>query len=588
MSKKTVLVGINAKFIHSSLSIRCLFSCCRQREDQLSLMEFSINDHFHSIMKALYTSRPGVIAFSCYIWNIDLILRLSASLKKAKPELIILLGGPEVSFDPGRLLADHAAIDYIIAGEGEKAFTDFLAYINSDRQEAPDIRGLSYRWDGQVNVDARSETIAELDAIPFPYDDLSKLDNRILYYETSRGCPFNCQYCLSSTISGVRYYTLDRVFSDIRRFAESGVKQVKLVDRTFNCDKKRCVEIMKYIISLNPKTNFHFEIAADLVDEAFLETTAAAPEGLFQFEIGVQSTNPDTLREIRRSMDFASVADHVEKLLALGNVHLHLDLIAGLPFEDYTSFGKSFDDVFALKPHMLQLGFLKLLKGSGLRERATEYRIRYHDAAPYEVISTQWLSYEDILRLKDIEQMLDIYHNSGRFKNALVFLMAAHPGTAFGFFEALSAYWNDNGYFTGAKSSHELYVLLYRFAETVLAGSQSQQQMLAFNEYIKLDWLLHNRYGNMPDLFARYDHGALKEQLNDHLRLMIKTDKRFQVFEGISFKDVMKHVRYEVFRMDVTQTVPDTRDTVVFFIYPQESGSGCPILYSLPLSGIHA
>lgn len=596
MGKKTILVGINAKYIHSNLAIRYLYHYCRQQAADLSIMEFSINDHFHHIMKALYQSGADIIGFSCYIWNIDLIYRLSSSLKKAKPDLTIILGGPEVSFDTCQILAEQAAVDYIIAGEGEQVLSDFLKYAEGSLpgsgkdsgKEPANIRGLTYRTDGRIIVNPPAEAIADLDTIPFPYEDLRLLDNKIIYYETSRGCPFSCQYCLSSTMAGVRYFSLDRVHRDIRYFAENRVKQVKLVDRTFNCDRKRCADIMQYIIGLKPETNFHLEIAADLIDEAFLEAAAAAPDGLFQFEIGVQSTNPETLREIRRSMDLSRISNNVKKLLSLGNAHLHLDLIAGLPFEGYESFKQSFNTVFALKPHMLQLGFLKLLKGSGLRERADRYETRYHESAPYEVISTKWLTYDEVLKLKDIEQLLESYYNSGRYENALAYLMDAYPKPAFGFFEDLSLYWHLNGYFGSAKSSQELYTLLYRFAEVFYRSKQAEVPMTFFNEYIKLDWMLHNRYGNMPDLFKRFEHGEIKEQLNQHIRLMIKTGAPFQAFEHMPFKDALKYIRYEVFRTDVTKPVPTLTDTVVFFVYPADGKSSSPLLFSIPLSALNA
>lgn len=588
MGKKTVLVGINAKYIHSNLAIRYLYHYCRQQSDNLSIMEFSINDNFHHIMKSLYQSGAGIIGFSCYIWNIDLIYRLSNSLKKARPDLTIVLGGPEVSFDTGQILADHAAVDYIIAGEGEQVFSDFLKYMDCSLPDAGSIKGLTYRMDACILVNPPAKAIGNLDVVPFPYEDLSLPDNKIIYYETSRGCPFSCQYCLSSVETGVRYFSMDRVYSDIRCFVENGIKQVKLVDRTFNCDRKRCVDIMQYIIGLKPETNFHLEIAADLIDEAFLETVAAAPKGLFQFEIGVQSMNPETLREIRRSMDFSRVSDNVKKLLALGNAHLHLDLIAGLPFEGYESFKESFNTVFALKPHMLQLGFLKLLKGSGLRERADRYETQYHESAPYEVISTKWLTYGEVLKLKDIEHLLESYYNTGRFGNALAYLMDAYPKPAFGFFEDLALYWDTNGYFNSAKSGQELYTLLYRFAETFFCGKQSEARMTVFNEYIKLDWLLHNRYGNMPDLFKRFEHSEIKEQLHHHIRFMVRTEAHFQAFESMPFKDVLKYIRYEVFLADVTKPLPALAETVVFFVYPTDSKNSGPLLFSIPLSGLKA
>ena len=402
MKNEILLCAINAKYIHSNLAVRYLKKYCETQIEGIDIAEFSINDNISSILKKLCCSDARIYGFSCYIWNISMVLDICSSLKKAKPEAVIILGGPEVSYDAANLLSIYSFINYIVIGEGEAAMIDLLRFLTAGKGNLPDIPGIAYRSGESIAITEPRPDIPDLDALPFPYDSFDGLDNKIIYYETSRGCPFNCQYCLSSTIRGVRYLSMDRVRQDIKSFAAAGIKQVKLVDRTFNCDLDRSMEIMQYIIDINPSANFHFEIAADLIDERFLEIVEKAPDGMFQFEIGVQSTNPKTLSEIKRKMDFDKVSHNVARLLSFKNAHIHLDLIAGLPYEDMESFEKSFNDVYSLKPDMLQLGFLKLLKGSGIRKGCEGYRIQHHDFPPYEVISTAWLSFKELMELKAV------------------------------------------------------------------------------------------------------------------------------------------------------------------------------------------
>lgn len=588
MQKKVVLCAINARYIHSNLAVRYLKKYCESQIKGIDISEFSINDSIYSILKDLYSLDADIYGFSCYIWNIGMVLKLCSSLKKAKPEAVIILGGPEVSYDPAAILAENASADYIVIGEGEETLLELLGCITDGGRSLSEVKGIAYRKGTDIVVTPQRPLIPGLDLLPFPYDSFEGLKNKVVYYETSRGCPFNCQYCLSSTISGVRYLSMDRLQKDIRRFAEAGIKQVKLVDRTFNCDVNRSIEIMQYIIKLNPQTNFHFEIAADLINERFLETVEIAPDGMFQFEIGVQSTNPMTLHEIKRAMDFGKVRSNVARLVSFRNAHIHLDLIAGLPYEDMNSFEKSFNDVYELKPDMLQLGFLKLLKGSGIRERRIEYGIEHHDFPPYEVIKTHWLSYKELLMLKDIEHVLEQYYNSGRFRHTLDFLLQSAGEKPFAFFRSFSEYWNINGHFGSPKSINELYTILQRYASAQYADKLGSEHLLILNEYLKLDWLLYGRSGSMPETIERFDHSLIKERLQEFLKNSLPAMKGFEDMKDISMREMLKQVGYEVFFMNIFESVPSRNKIVLFYKLKPDSKNKYPFFTAIPLSEIIA
>lgn len=586
MNNNVLLSAVNAKYIHSNLAVRCLQKYCAPYIQGISIAEFSINDNTGSILKRLFRSGAGIFGFSCYIWNISLVLDICSSLKKILPDCVIILGGPEVSYDPAALLEDNASIDFIVAGEGEQTLLELLQYIASGQPALGQIPGVAFRCGNKAVINPPRPLIASLDEIPFPYDSFDELDNKIIYYETSRGCPFNCQYCLSSIIHGVRYLSMERIRQDIRSFAEAGIKQVKLVDRTFNCSIERSVEIMRYIIRLNPSMNFHMEIAADLINEQFLEIVKNAPPGMFQFEIGVQSTNPRTLAEIKRVMDFDKVSYNVRKLSDYGNAHLHLDLIAGLPYEDMESFKKSFNDVYSLKPDMLQLGFLKLLKGSGIRERSSEYGMEHHDFPPYEIISTKWLSYGELLELKDIEHVLELYGNSGRFRHTLDFLLESVETSPFDFYRLLAWYWNGKGFFDASRGMNELYSIMKRFVEEVLFHKQNPHKLKLLNEYLKLDWLLYSRTGNMPEAIERFDHSVVKAELQSYLKDNIAYIPGFEAFGGMSARELLKHVGYEVFTMDVLAAEPVEKDIAVFYTLKQDTSGRKQLFTAIPLSKV--
>ncbi len=583
MHHKVLLCAINAKFIHSNLAVRYLKKYCSTRAADISICEFSINDSIDSILKSLYESKAGIYGFSCYIWNISLVLNLCSSLKKARPEVTIVLGGPEVSYDPGDILRSNASVSYVVTGEGEETLRELLCCLEDGKEGITDIKGIAYKKDGKCVVNPPRPYIAELDDIPFPYDSFDGFENKIIYYETSRGCPFNCQYCLSSTINGVRYFSMDRVRKDIESFINAGIKQVKLVDRTFNCDKPRSAAIMEYIKGLSVATNFHFEIAADLIDEDFLNAAGKAPAGMFQFEIGVQSTNENTLSEIKRTMDFDKVCANVKKLMAFKNAHIHLDLIAGLPYEDIKSFEKSFNDVYCLGADMLQLGFLKLLKGSGIRGKCPGYGMEHHDFPPYEIIKNKWMSYGDILLLKDIERVLELYCNSGRFKNTLRFLLPAVSESPFDFYRILSYYWNTGKYFSSNRNTCELYSILHQFVVGLYTDRLGPAKLDLLNEYLKLDFLLYSGSRSIPEMIRRFDHSSVKAEIQEYMKNRLPDVEGFGLFKNMPMRELLKHVDYEVFTENVFGKDPKSGEMLMFYILRPIPGIKYPFYSAIPL-----
>lgn len=579
MNKACLLVAVNAKYIHTNLAVRYLRAFCKPSYQRIEMQEHTINDNIDNILKQIYMSNSDIYGFSCYIWNIDVVLKLCSSLKKIKPGAMIILGGPEVSFDAEELLEKHSFIDYIIRGEGEETMLELLQYLNGNAPDISSIAGITYRGSSGVKSSPERRLLKDLDVIPFPYENIDELDTKIIYYETSRGCPFNCQYCLSSTLHGVRYFSIDRIKQELKLFIERGVKQVKLVDRTFNCNKKHSLEIIRYVMELNGSTNFHFEIAADLLDEEIISVLSQAPRDMFQFEIGVQSTNPDALREISRAMDLDKVKQNVRMLQKAHNSHMHLDLIAGLPFEDLESFKRSFDEVHELLPDMLQLGFLKLLKGSGIRERAEEYQVQYNDFNPYEVLSTKWISYDELTMLKEVEHLLELYYNSGRFRHSLQYIFEKHYSSFFDFYKNFSDYWRSNGLYTASQSTRELYNILCRFAE--------HQDFIstALNELVKLDWLLYYSSGTMPESLKRFPHGEVKNQIQDYMRNNTETLQGLFPSQDSDSRSLLKSISYEIFYTNVLAN-PEAEEYWILFFRRNEKGE---MLYlSKKLSDIFA
>ena len=512
MKNNYTLVAVNAKYIHSNLALQYIKSYCRTKSINLNFLEFNINDNLDKIINDIFLTKSNVFAFSCYIWNIEIILKICSSLKKILPDSIIILGGPEVSYESIELMNFHKPyIDYIVYGEGEITFYELLRYLEDEKTDIKSIHGLVYKTKESIFINKKRKEIEDLDSIPFPYKDISDYKNKIIYYETSRGCPFQCQYCLSSIEKGVRYFSLDRVFKDIDYFIQNQVKQIKLVDRTFNSDKKRCLSILNYIIDKNGKTNFHFEISPKLIDKDFISVIKKAPEDLFQFEIGIQSTNSATLKAVKRKEPFKDIKNNIKSILDLKLFHIHLDLIAGLPYEDIHSFEKSFNDAYSLQPDMLQLGFLKLLKGSGLRTNTSKYEIDYRDYPPYEVLSTDCLSFKDMLLLKNVESMLNTFYNSGKFKKSISYIEKDYFSSPFKLYLALADYFNKKGYLRNALKNVDLYSILYNFV------SDSYGMTLTFNELLKYDYFVS--FGMpIPSFVKRFENSSTKTLVNSFLK----------------------------------------------------------------------
>lgn len=591
---KTLIVALNSKYIHSALAPWYLKSYCGDECGEIKVLEFTINDLMETVLSSIYLERADVVAFSCYIWNIAYILRLAEDLKKVSPGTKIVLGGPEVSFESEKLIQANPSIDYIIAGEGEVAFKRLLKHIQSGQAEQMD-----HKMPGRVTAEQGKVFCAgfdsdeglphvQLDYIPSPYTDemLSSLGSRIVYFESSRGCPFFCSYCISSTFSGVSYFSMDRVKGDLSRLIKAGVRQVKFIDRTFNCNKERAKEIFKYIIrntqNLGDKhviskyltaagvgTNFHFEMVADLFDEEMFDILSEAPEGLIQFEIGVQTTNEKTLKAINRKTDMEKAFKNIKRLREMSNIHLHLDLIAGLPFEDYNSFKSSFDRVYALKPHKLQLGFLKMLKGTKVRKEAEKHGYMYREYAPYEVLYNSYLPFDKMLVLKGIEELLERYYNSGKFKKSLDFMIYRYFVSPFEFYFRFFEFNLQNGYLDRSISARELYVILLKFHEAFFGNSE------VINELLKLDFLSYDNSRGVPEEIRRESYPAFKELCFDFLRDDNNLELYIPELRGMPVKRIFKQVHFELFSYDVTESIEkidsNPEKTVVLFNYQKRS-----------------
>lgn len=459
---KILLAACNAKYIHSNPAVYDLKAYAAAYKDSVQIKEFTINQPKDEIMKEIYRSGADVVCFSCYIWNISFVRELIRDLKKILPDTVFWAGGPEVSFHAKNFLEDMPQVTGIMKGEGEETFLALAGYYLEGKGRLEEISGIVFRKENEI-VDNGFREPVDLDRIPFIYENPENFENRIIYYESSRGCPFSCSYCLSSIDRKLRFRSLSLVKKELQFFLDHRVPQVKFVDRTFNCRHEHAMEIWKYILEHdNGVTNFHFEVSADLFREDELELIGRMRPGLIQLEIGVQSANPETLEAVHRKTDLEKLRRNVEKIRSFHSVHQHLDLIAGLPCEDYESFRRSFDFVHSMKPDQLQLGFLKVLKGSLMEENAREYGITCKSQEPYEVLSTRWISYEEILKLKTVESMVEVYYNSGQFQYTLNWLMGFWED-AFSFYEDLGRFYERKGYEELSHSRIRRYEILLEF-----------------------------------------------------------------------------------------------------------------------------
>ena len=483
---KILLAACNAKYIHSNLAVYDLQAYASDYADHIVLKEYTINQQKDDIMRDIYLEHPDVVCVSCYIWNLSFVKELMADLIKILPGADFWAGGPEVSYDAEKFLTENSEFKGVMVGEGEETFKELAGYyVEKNPQDLKNMTGICYR-DGDQIIHNGWRQIMDLSSIPFIYKDLSEFKNRIIYYESSRGCPFSCSYCLSSIDKKLRFRDTETVKKELQFFIDNKVPQVKFVDRTFNCKHDHAMAIWKYINEHdNGVTNFHFEISADLLREEELQEMSTMRPGLIQLEIGVQSTNSDTIKAIHRTMDFEKLKGIVDRIHSFGNIHQHLDLIAGLPYEDYDSFRHSFNDVYALKPQQLQLGFLKVLKGSHMMEMCREYGIVYKTQEPYEVLSTKWLDYDHVLKLKTVENMVEVYYNSGQFQNTLEYLENFFQD-AFSIYERLGSFYMEKGYGDVSHTRMRRYEILLEFLEDVPEISMDQvKDQMVYDLYLR-------------------------------------------------------------------------------------------------------
>ena len=476
---KILLAACNAKYIHSNLAVYDLKAYSSDYDEHVILREYTINQPKDEILKDIYSSGADVVCFSCYIWNISFVRELIRDLVKILPKTAFWAGGPEVSYDAEKFLTEMPEMTGVMVGEGEKTFHDLLEFYIDGKDSLEEISGIAYRTGDKIIHNGWRE-LMDLSAIPFVYEHLEKFENRIIYYESSRGCPFSCSYCLSSIDKKLRFRDLELVKKELQFFLDHRVPQVKFVDRTFNCKHEHAMTIWKYILEHdNGVTNFHFEISADLLREEEMELMSQMRPGLIQLEIGVQSTNPETIRAIHRHMDLKKLEHCVNRVHSFRNIHQHLDLIAGLPYEDYDIFHQSFNDVYQMKPDQLQLGFLKVLKGSLMQKEAEGYGIVYKEKEPYEVLSTNWLTYGEVLKLKMVESMVEVYYNSGQFWHTLEYLVPLEKD-AFTFYEKLGSFYEKKGYSEISHSRMRRYEILLEYLkeETDVPAEVAAQKML--------------------------------------------------------------------------------------------------------------
>ena len=504
---KILLTAINAKYIHSNLAVYSLKAY--SQDEGVELAEYTINQRSEDILMDIYKRRPDVLCFSCYIWNLDVVEELVRELGKLMPDLVIWLGGPEVSYDARDVLCRLPMVRGVMKGEGEETFAELCKIYRCSKhtdEELENLAGITFRRADGTIIENPWREVMDLSKVPFVYQRIEDFEHKIVYYESSRGCPFSCSYCLSSVDKRLRFRNLELVKQELQFFLDHEVPQVKFVDRTFNCKHDHAIAIWKYIAEHdNGITNFHFEVAADLLNEEELKILEGMRPGLVQLEIGVQSTNPDTIRAIRRTMDFDKVSEVVARIQKKGNIHQHLDLIAGLPYEDIQSFARSFDDVYALKPEQLQLGFLKVLKGSYMEEQQKTYGLEHKSRPPYEVLYTKWLSYEDVIRLKGIEEMVEVYYNSRQFTHTIEALEQEYT-SSFEMYDRLREYYEEKGYGSVQHKRSARYDILLSY---ILYHHPKKVQY--YRELLIYDYYLRENAKTRPEFAGEYK--VSKEEL---------------------------------------------------------------------------
>ena len=562
---KTVLVAINAKYIHSNLAVYSLRSYARTFGYEPKLLEFTINQQKDQILKGIYEAKPDLLCFSCYIWNLSYAEEIIEDIKKILPKVTIWAGGPEVSYDAPKFLKRHPEVDGIMCAEGEKTLTELISYYEIGKSQGKSldgINGIVYQENKTIHQTPLRD-IMNMDDLVFPYEDLKDFEHKIIYYESSRGCPFSCSYCLSSIDKKLRFRSFSLVEKELEFFLAHKVPQVKFVDRTFNCKKSHAMAIWNYIKEHdNGITNFHFEVAADLLTEDEIALIQTMRPGLIQLEIGVQSTNEKTLAEIHRKTDFEEITRKVKAVQKGENVHQHLDLIAGLPYENYESFGHSFNDVYALKPEQLQLGFLKVLKGSYMAEAAEGYGCVHKAKPPYEVLGTRWLSYEEILKLKGVEEMVEVYYNSGQFQKTIRAMEHLFE-TAFSMYEELADFYEKNGYNEVSHTRIRRYEILQEFLQEKEANLEYFKQLMIFDLYARENMKTRPQWAN--------DLSAYKMQILDFYKKEEENPELLTDYQGYQARQTIKMTHIEVFTYDVINENEEKGAYPVLFDYKKRS-----------------
>ncbi len=562
---KTVLVAINAKYIHSNLAVYSLRSYARTFGYEPKLLEFTINQQKDQILKGIYEAKPDLLCFSCYIWNLSYAEEIIEDIKKILPKVTIWAGGPEVSYDAPKFLKRHPEVDGIMCAEGEKTLTELISYYEIGKSQGKSldgINGIVYQENKTIHQTPLRD-IMNMDDLVFPYEDLKDFEHKIIYYESSRGCPFSCSYCLSSIDKKLRFRSFSLVEKELEFFLAHKVPQVKFVDRTFNCKKSHAMAIWTYIKEHdNGITNFHFEVAADLLTEDEIALIQTMRPGLIQLEIGVQSTNEKTLAEIHRKTDFEEITRKVKAVQKGENVHQHLDLIAGLPYENYESFGRSFNDVYALKPEQLQLGFLKVLKGSYMAEAAEGYGCVHKAKPPYEVLGTRWLSYEEILKLKGVEEMVEVYYNSGQFQKTIRAMEHLFE-TVFSMYEELADFYEKNGYNEVSHTRIRRYEILQEFLQEKEANLEYFKQLMIFDLYARENMKTRPQWAN--------DLSAYKMQILDFYKKEEENPELLTDYQGYQARQTIKMTHIEVFTYDVINENEEKGAYPVLFDYKKRS-----------------
>ncbi|WP_294530289.1 B12-binding domain-containing radical SAM protein [uncultured Fusobacterium sp.] len=544
--KKIVLTAINSQYVHLNVAVRYLKKYVEKNSDiKLDIYETNINNQLMNIIKDLFEKQPDMIIFSTYIWNKEYVFSITKELKKILPDVKIALGGPEVSYEWDKIMAENQEIDYIFTGEGEKVLLNFFT------KDISEVKGVVYREGDNLKYNGIEPLIENLDIIPFPYDDEELQDRtKIFYYESSRGCPFNCSYCMSSIDKSVRYYSIDRTKEDLKRFIDSPIKLLKFVDRTFNLSKEKYMAIWRFLLeNYREGITFHFEINANIFDDETLDFLETVPKGYFQFEIGVQTIDAQAMKSIGRINKLEKLEHNIRRISR--NIHLHLDLIAGLPYETYDKFRESFDYVHRLKPEMIQLGFLKLLKGTKMYDEREKYGYKYFSKPPYEVFSNEFISFAEMVKLKNLEKVLDFYYNSEKFPESVQWIIENHYESAFSFYEDVADYFDKRGYLKVSHKESTLFTLLYEF---YLDKGLKEREI--FVEYLKYDYLMLGKTGFYPEWFKSEKDGELYDEL-------IRERNYKSIREG--------HKNSELERFSYNIFTKEFEDIYVFFDYRDRS-----------------